>query len=157
MPRRRWGFGFIAVLAWLTAGCGGGANQADEAPVLDIGAMTCAACGMTLQNPTYAAAARDASGKLLAFDSIECAVQHGRRLGGADETLRFWLPDFDTDDHALHPAESMTVVKAGYPSPMGGGYAAFLSPDRAAAEASARGGIAGSLEAFILGTARKQP
>ena len=80
-----------------------------------------------------------------AYDSIECLL-HESPLPG-----RAWLPDYDT--RALHAADSVWVVKADIPSPMGGGYAAFM--DRSAADeiATSRNGRVGRLGDFV----RTQP
>ena len=57
------------------------------------------------------------------YDSIECLVSDGPRGP-------IWLADYDT--RTLAPSESLWVVKGDFPSPMGGGLAAFR--DRAAAD-----------------------
>jgi len=57
------------------------------------------------------------------FDSIECLL----RDPNAGSSV---LTDYDS--RLLHSADSLWVVHGAFPSPMGGGYAAFL--DRAAAD-----------------------
>jgi hypothetical protein len=59
-------------------------------------------------------------GKWRTFDSIECLLAD---LSAGDAA---WLTDYDT--RALHAADSMWVVHGAFPTPMGGGYAAFLDP-----------------------------
>jgi hypothetical protein len=65
------------------------------------------------------------------YDSIECLI----RDAGAHPGGTAWLADYDT--RALHPADSLWVVKGEFPSPMSGGFAAFArraSADSVAAE-----------------------
>jgi nitrous oxide reductase accessory protein NosL len=103
----------------------------------------CAACGMGIEDMRYAC--ETGTGKAVrVYDSIECL------LGAGPPPARAWLADYDT--RALHAAESLWVVKADIPSPMGGGYAAFV--DRGAADeiAGARGGRVARLAEFAAGT-----
>ena len=98
----------------------------------------CHRCGMAIQDLHYASEdVRD--GRYRFYDSIECLLETPGR-GPA------WLADYDS--RTLHAADSMWVVQANIPSPMGGGLAAFL--DSAAAEEIARdrGGRAGRLSEF---------
>jgi hypothetical protein len=128
------------------AGCGGG----EEIPALRYGEDVCAACGMDVTDPAFAALAVTSEGERRPYDSIECAV---RDLRAHDPSLRgeVLLPDH-ADPGTLHPWRAMTVVRADYPSPMGGGYAAFVDARTAAAEAESRGGTSGSLQGFVEGT-----
>jgi hypothetical protein len=66
------------------------------------------------------------------YDSIEC-------LRGDPQPGRVWLADYDS--RTLAPAESSWVVHGDFPSPMGGGLAAFRSrevAERVAAETHGR-------------------
>jgi hypothetical protein len=74
------------------------------------------------------------------YDSIECLL-HARPR--AD---RAWLADHDT--RTLHSAESLWVVRGDLPSPMGGGFAAFLDPGVAREIAAARNGRVDRWNAF---------
>lgn len=116
----------LAILALCAlAGCGAGAG-----PVPIPRDASCAACGMTIADRHYAGEDRR-DGRFRFYDSIECLLR-------AEPGERVWLSDYDTQ--TLHAAESLWVVHADVPSPMGGGYVAFV--DRAAADeiAAARNG-----------------
>lgn len=134
----------------LLAGCGGGGG-AEGPPRIDFGTAVCAACGMTVRDPHYAAAARE-GGATQVYDSIECLARARRQTGGTVSDA-IWLPDFQTGD--LHPQSHMTVVLADFPSPMGGGVAVFTDSVRARAEAEARGGVAGPLADLVSGSLRR--
>jgi nitrous oxide reductase accessory protein NosL len=90
-------------------------------PPIRLGAP-CVACGMEIQDLRFACE-RGAGSEWRVYDSIECLLREPAR-GGA------WLADYDS--RALHAADSMWVVRGDFPSPMGGGLAAFL--DRSAAD-----------------------
>jgi len=96
------------------------------------------------------AAARRADGRVRVYDSIECALQDVTPPGAAVGS-GLYLADFATA--ALHRSDSLWVVRADIPSPMGGGFAAFL--DRSAAErvALGRNGRVGRLADFAAGEA----
>ena len=135
----------------ILAGCGGGA--ADGPPDLSGGDLRCTACGMAVADPKFAAAIRTTGGEVEPYDAIECLVRDVRSRTGERAPAETWLSDLPTG--ALHPAVAMTVVLADFPSPMGGGYAAFLSAETAAAEAARRGGVSGPLAEFVAGTLRR--
>jgi nitrous oxide reductase accessory protein NosL len=77
----------------------------------------CTHCGMAVAGRRFACA-RVAGREIHAYDSIECLLAEDGK-DAAD-----WLSDYDS--RTLHPADSMWVVRGSFPSPMGGGYAAFL-------------------------------
>ncbi|MFN2370794.1 MAG: hypothetical protein ABR506_06515 [Candidatus Krumholzibacteriia bacterium] len=135
----------------LLAGCGGG--NADGPPDLSDADLRCTACGMAVTDPKFAAAIRTTGGGVEAYDSIECLVGDLRTRTGERAPAGIWLSDLPSGE--LHPAAAMTVVLADFPSPMGGGYAAFLSAETAAAEAARRGGVAGPLAEFVAGNLRR--
>jgi hypothetical protein len=89
----------------------------------------CATCSMTIRDARYACV-RAKRGHWRSYDSIECVL----RDAGAGAAESAWLADYDT--RRLVPADSLWVVKGEFPSPMGGGYAAFAT--RAAADEVAR-------------------
>lgn len=101
------------------AGCG----VSDRPPRLDS-SMRCELCGMPVSDLRFAAARRTARG-WRPYDSIECLARDASRKPG--EAL--WLPDYDAA--SLHPADSMWVVRGRFPTPMGGGLAAFLNRETA--------------------------
>lgn len=102
----------------LLAGCAG-----DGRPRLHLG-EPCTSCSMGIADLRFAAAQR-VEGRWLAYDAIECLIRDAGANPGA-----VWLPDYDT--RVLHPADSMWVVRGEFPTPMSGGFAAFV--DRAAAD-----------------------
>ncbi len=102
------------------AGCSPPAGPRPIAP-----GTPCAACGMAIEDFRFACE-RQVAGRWRAYDSIECLA---RDAPGSPAGLPY-LSDYD--GRSLHRADSMWVVKGSFPSPMGGGYAAFL--DRAAAD-----------------------
>lgn len=108
----------LLVLALSLAGCA--SPRSGPHPIAP--GTPCAACGMRIEDLRYACE-EEWDGALRVYDSIECLL----RADPAPE--RAWLADYDT--RTLHAADSMWVVRGEIPSPMGGGYAAFL--DRAAA------------------------
>jgi nitrous oxide reductase accessory protein NosL len=101
------------------AGCGRNAGP----PPIARGAE-CAACGMRIEDLRFACE-RPAEGGWRAYDSIECLIRDAR--GALEGAV---LADYDSE--SLHAADSLWVVRGDFPSPMGGGLAAFL--DRAAAD-----------------------
>lgn len=120
-----------ACAALALAGCA----RSGAAPPIRRGAA-CAACGMEIESLRFACERR-AGREWRVYDSIECLL----RDGGPRAASQAWLADYDSA--ALHSADSLWVVQGSFPSPMGGGYAAFLS--RAAADslaAQARGTVA---------------
>ena len=127
----------IALAAGL-AGCG--TPRGGPRPI--AAGTPCAACGMRIEDLRYACE-EEWDGALRVYDSIECLL----RADPAPE--RAWLADYDS--RTLHAADSMWVVRGEIPSPMGGGYAAFL--DRAAADeiASLKTGRVARLAEFASG------
>jgi nitrous oxide reductase accessory protein NosL len=103
------------LLAGTVAGCASG-------PPRIAAGTPCVRCGMGVAEMRFACESRR-DGAWRTFDSIECLIDD-RKPGEPA-----WLTDYDT--RTLHPADSMWVVHGSFPSPMGGGYAAFL--DAAAA------------------------
>jgi len=141
-----WLLVFIALGA---AGCGG--KNSEGPPRLTAGEDVCAECGMTLGDLHYAAAMREGD-RVLIYDSIECLARARRKAGGTVSD-RIWMADFETVE--LHPQSAMTVVQAGYPSPMGGGFAAFADPAQARSEAAAKGGVTGTLADVVSGALQR--
>ncbi len=130
------------LLALTLIGCSGGQNGTPRVP---LGEAECAVCGMTVGDARYAAVLRE-SDQDSYYDAIECLVRRLRQ-GATGEA---WLSDYEPP-HALIPATSATVLLAGFPSPMGGGYAAFSDPERARALAESRKGRQGTLDEFVEG------
>lgn len=135
--------GALAALALGLASC---ATPAGPAPI--AAGKPCAACGMTISDLRFACE-RKVYRVWRQYDAIECLLRDSTAAGPA------WLADYDTK--ALHSADSAWVVRGDLPSPMGGGYAAFL--DRAAAEqvAGARRGRVARLAEFAAGGGTAAP
>lgn len=127
----------VALLLVTLAGC---APRGGPRPI--AAGTPCASCGMGIEDMRYACET-ERGGAVQMYDAIECL------LGAGPPPARAWLADYDT--RALHAADSLWVVKADIPSPMGGGYAAFI--DRAAADeiAATRGGRVARLADFAAG------
>jgi hypothetical protein len=127
----------LAVLS----GCSSG-----DRPRIAVGTR-CANCGMATTDLRFACARRVA-GRWLTYDSIECLIQGGARDGVGP----CWLADYDA--RVLRPADSLWVVRGQFPSPMGGGFAAFTS--REAAESIA-GETHGRVDRFAGWAAKGWP
>jgi len=146
LPRAARGALSAAILgAIFAAGC-----AAPGGPPRIQAGTPCATCGMETRDLRWAAARRLDRG-LRVYDSIECALRNGEASATmTDDGSALFIADFPTG--ALHRADSLWIVWADIPSPMGGGFAAFL--DRAAAErvAAERGGTMGRLDDFAGAT-----
>ena len=106
----------FVLLLGIGSGCAGGPPKIADG-------TRCTHCSMTIAERRFACARQSDKG-VLAYDSIECLLVE-QKAGERD-----WLSDYDT--RTLHPADSMWVVRGSFPTPMGGGYAAFV--DRRAAD-----------------------
>jgi len=74
------------------------------------------------------------------YDSIECLLGDGPVAGAV------YLADYDRK--TLHSADSLWVVRGEFPSPMGGGFAAFLGRESADEIAASSRGTVGRLGDF---------
>jgi nitrous oxide reductase accessory protein NosL len=101
----------------------------------------CDACGMEIQNLRFACE-RSVDGTWRRYDAIECMLSDMRQAPGQAA----WLADYD--EARLAPAESLWVVKGDVPSPMGGGYAAFMARASADSIAAATHGRVARLTEF---------
>jgi len=107
----------LALVLFALASC----QSSNRPPAIQAGSE-CARCGMTIGDLRFACESQGQDG-WRQYDSIECLV-------GDSPRGPIWLADYDS--RALVPADSLWVVKGDFPSPMGGGLAAFR--DRAAAD-----------------------
>lgn len=109
--------GLLLLLLLPLAGCApGGPRVAFGTP--------CSACSMTITDARFACVRR-VEGRWKSFDSIECLLRDGHPAAAAVR-----LADYDT--RRLVPADSLWLVHGDFPTPMGGGLAAFAG--RTAAE-----------------------
>lgn len=127
-------------------GCGGG--EGEKSPQVALGSAVCDACGMTLKDSRFIAVIAEPKPER-AYDSIECLVRV-MRASGETVSDAIWIADFDA--RTLRRQSELTLVHADFPSPMGGGYAAFAGRDHARAEAEARNGEFGTFEQAVGGT-----
>jgi nitrous oxide reductase accessory protein NosL len=131
----------------LTLGCA----RRGGAPTIRLGAA-CATCGMEVRDLRFACARASARGTRV-YDSIECLLRDG--VPDGDAATRLYLTDYDAA--ALHAADSMWVVRGSFPSPMGGGFAAFLSRSSADEVASTAAGRVDRLRRFVAPAADGTP
>lgn len=101
----------------------------------------CDTCGMEIQNLRFACE-RTVRGEWRRYDAIECLLRDMWQTPGPAGYLS------DYDEARLAPAESLWVVKGDVPSPMGGGYAAFIARDSADSIAAATRGRVARLADF---------
>jgi len=123
----------LAVMAALAAGCA----RTPGVPAIRTGAA-CAGCGMEVHDLRFACE-RESAGSWRVYDAIECLIRDaGPTAGGgaggdtaatAAVAQSAWLADYDRQ--TLHRADSLWVVRGEFPSPMGGGFAAFLAREAA--------------------------
>lgn len=119
----------------------GGCRAGDGPPPIDPHAA-CAKCGMTASDLHLACEAR-AGRAWHTYDSIECALRDTRVTAVAE----LYLADYDAQ--TLHRADSMWVVRGHFPTPMGGGYAAFATRQGADDLAAETHGTVDRVGAFV--------
>jgi len=128
----------VALLA-LAAGC----SAPSGPPAIRLGSP-CAGCGMTIEDLRFACERR-AGSQWRAYDSIECLLRDGGVAAA-------FLADYDT--RTLHAADSLWVVEGSFPSPMGGGLAAFAARAAADTIAARTAGRVARLADFAVPEAR---
>ncbi len=121
----------------LLAGC----TRTGGAPSVRIGAP-CASCGMAIRD-THFACVRGSQGHYRQYDSIECLLRDGRARAGEAT----YLPDYDRQ--RLCAADSVWVVQGSFPTPMGGGFAAFANEGSAREVGARTRGLIGRLHQFL--------
>jgi nitrous oxide reductase accessory protein NosL len=103
----------------------------------------CVACGMSVQDLRFACQRRVGRAWRV-YDAIECLLRDAQGDGAIASA---WLADYDRQ--TLHEADSMWVVRGEFPSPMGGGLAAFRTRAAAESVAAATRGRVDRLGAFL--------
>ena len=133
--------GWLALAALLAiTGC-----ARTDAPRVHLGER-CASCGMSIRD-THFACVRGSHGRYRQYDSIECLLRDGPARAGES----IFLSDYDLERLCL--ADSVWVVQGSFPTPMGGGFAAFAE-ERSARDIGVRTrGRVGRLHQF-LGSAK---
>jgi nitrous oxide reductase accessory protein NosL len=119
------------------AGSAMACSPGSRPPAIRAG-MECASCGMEIRDLRFACERRADRG-WRRYDAIECLLRDGTTAGA-------WLMDYD--GATLHAADSLWVVRGSFPSPMGGGLAAFLSREAADRVAALTSGHVGRLDAI---------
>ena len=117
--------GWLLIVTLAVPGCG--AQAGGGPPPIRTG-TACAHCGMGIADLKFAGT-REVAGAWRAYDSIECLVADRARVDGGAS----WVADYETK--SLVPEAKAWVLHGDFPSPMGGGLAAFA--DRVAAESLA--------------------
>ncbi len=116
----------VLLLGWITIGLG----CRSEGPIpLPAERVECAQCRMVITDPRFAAQVRTLKGRVLFFDSVECA----RAWAGRPEVQggRFYLRSFLDPPRWLAAEDSWILEWQGLRSPMGRGWAAFASEQEA--------------------------
>ena len=142
----------LALLSLLAAGCA--ARQGP--PAIRVGGL-CAGCGMEVHDLRFACE-RPVADRWRVYDAIECLIRDAAADTGAanDAARAAWLADYDRQ--TLHPADSLWVVRGSFPSPMGGGFAAFLSRSAADSIAATTQGRVARLATWLSApTGRVEP
>jgi nitrous oxide reductase accessory protein NosL len=121
-------------LLLLLAGCARPAGP----PAIAAG-TPCAVCGMRIEDVRWSCERR-VDGGWRVYDAIECLLADSSARGPA------WLTDWD--HRGLHAADSLWVVQGDLPSPMGGGFVAFLDRTSADEVAAVRRGRVARLGGF---------
>jgi nitrous oxide reductase accessory protein NosL len=139
----------VMLAAALMAGC------APAGPPTIATGTDCVTCGMPIGDPRFACARRDLAARRKGwrvYDSIECLARDWKRSATPRDVYAA-----DYDQARLHRGDSLWVVHGSFPSPMGGGLAAFL--DRAAAKAVAdqTRGVVMTLDSLLATSGEPRP
>ena len=146
--RSRTGAILVLVVATM-AGC------APAGPPAIVTGTECVRCGMSIADLRFACARRDVAARKVAwrvYDSIECLAGDWDRAA----TLRD-VHAADYDQARLHRGDSLWVVHGSFPSPMGGGLAAFLDRDAAQGVADQTRGVVMTLDSLLAGNGGTRP
>lgn len=114
-------------LSVLTIALVAGACKANGPRALVAGEDACAYCRMTIDDVRFGALVLTARGRLVTFDSIECAAAYVSALTAADAPRAVWVANFE------HPAQWVDATRARFlhgstlHSPMGRELAAFAA------------------------------
>lgn len=126
---------WIGLLA--IAACGERGEPAGP-PDLVLGLDICSSCGMTIDDPRYAAALVSGDSMPQRFDDIGCLLSV-LVVGSATEGHGVWLHDHLSTEW-LRASEAWLAKVDGLATPMASGLAAFASRSDADSLAASRGG-----------------
>jgi len=147
-PRFRTG-AVVMLAAALMAGC------APAGPPTIATGTDCVTCGMPIGDLRFACARRDVAARRKAwrvYDSIECLARDWQRSATPRDVYAA-----DYDQARLHRGDSLWVVHGSFPSPMGGGLAAFLDPAAAKAVADQTRGVVMTLDSLLATSGEPRP
>ena len=119
----------LIVAAVLLAACGTPASAADGPPEINYGRDICIECGMSIDDPRFAASYRLGDGTEKVFDDLGGLIMHAREHGEL-ESATTWVHDFETEEW-LEAADAFYVPTLGVASPMGHGILAFATEEQA--------------------------
>jgi len=112
-------------------------DSGDRFPVIRYGQERCAFCGMSIDDPRFAAAWRTAEGSERHFDDIGCLVNAYRR-DHPESPGAHYVHDLN-DESWLEAPTATFVVSPGIKTPMSYGVAAFASAEAAGTAAAQPG------------------
>jgi copper chaperone NosL len=136
LTRRQALRGLAAALGGLVAACGA-ADDPSQPPSIRYGLESCAACGMLISDPAYAAAYRTTGGEVRLFDDVGEMARYHRQQREAVRS--FFVHDFERRTW-LRAEEGVYVISHGLRTPMGTGMVAFAAEAEARALADRVGG-----------------
>jgi copper chaperone NosL len=124
LTRREMLAGLLAFAGATLAGCGGSTPEGPQPPAITYGRDNCDECGMSINDPAYAAGTLTAAGPRLFDDIGDMFIYHRKHT---DEVPQAWfVHDYNTK--AWVRGEQATYVQSqSIHSPMGHGLAAFES------------------------------
>lgn len=127
-----------AAVLLMVAASACGSSDATGPPEINYGRDICTGCGMTVDDPRFAAAYRPAEGTEKIFDDVGGMVIYGRDHGEL-ETSEIWVHDYETEEW-IGAGTAFYVPTASVATPMGHGILAFATRERAEAFAADLGG-----------------
>ncbi len=124
---KNWAFLALCLGSFATAGCGG--QDLTKPPKMFYGRDGCAQCRMIIADERFACAAATADRRFLKFDDIGCFAAHEKK--SAEHVLRSWVRNAGADEW-IGKEEARFVHSPNLVTPMGYGFAATATVDKAA-------------------------
>jgi copper chaperone NosL len=125
----------LGILLLLAAGCA----PREPAPVR-YGADVCHFCKMTILDNRFSASLLTAKGRTLAFDAVECLVNHLAQVVDPKPPAVIRVADFSRPGTMVPAGAACYLVSPALPSPMGEFLSAYGSTDSCRAVQARRGG-----------------